>query len=67
MNLTRLKLAKEWFRSLSSNEQRLYAKEFLEEYKYNMLLGNTSQYTSYNKWNELHLELYDKYNSSKLK
>lgn len=64
MELNKLKEAKEWFRGLSLNEQKLYAKTLLETYKYDMLLGSTAQYTSYKRWNELHVELYDKYISS---
>ena len=58
--------AKEWFRSLSFNEQKEYANKFLLSYEVSMLMGDTTKYTSKTKWDELHVKLYEKFQANNL-
>jgi hypothetical protein len=58
---TNINEAKKWFRSLSINEQKLFANEHLAKYEVDMLIGDTAKYTSVQKWNQLHLKLYKRF------
>ena len=56
-NVELLKVSKEWFRSLSYNEQKSYCQKYLKTFEKDYLIGNL--YVSLKRWNELHIKLYE--------
>ena len=58
--------AKEWFRSLSLNEQKEYANKYLLSFEVSMLIDDTAKYTSKSKWDELHCKLFENFQKNNL-